>query len=107
MWTFGAGGRYTAFNSGRGWPYAQLIVGAAVAHTSIGDEDGIDDDDLSDTEKAFLLQPGVGVTWLAGDGWGPLRPGRYRRTFFDEPDDVDDSINNQFRIFVGARMILE
>ena len=30
----------------------------------------------------------------------------YRRTFFEELEDVEDS-NNQFRVFFGARMILD
>jgi hypothetical protein len=105
MWSFGAGPRFTGFNPGRAWPYAQVIVGAVVAHSSI-DDDAFDED-LSDTQTSFMLQPGVGMTFVAGDGWGIFGQFDYRRTFFEEPDDVDSSINNQFRIFVGARMILE
>ena len=103
MFHFGAGPRWTGFGAGRAWPYAQVIVGAAVAHTSV-EIAGVD---LGDTETAFMLQPGVGVTLVAGDGWGMFGQIDYRRTFFDEPDDTDDSINNQFRVFVGFRMILD
>ena len=61
----------------------------------------------SDTETAFMVQPGVGVTFVGGDGWGMFGQADYRRTFFDEPDDTEDSVNNQFRVFVGFRMILD
>jgi hypothetical protein len=103
MFHFAAGPRWTGFGSGRAWPYAQVLVGAAVAHASLD----IDDEDESDTETAFMIQPGVGVTFVAGDGWGVFGQFDYRRTFFDEPDDTEDSINNQFRVFVGFRMILD
>ena len=78
-----------------------MLVGAAIAHASV--DRAIDDD--SETETAFMVQPGFGVTFVAGDGWGLFAQADFRRTFFDEPDDVEDSINNQFRLFIGARMI--
>ena len=92
-WNYGVGGRWTGFNSGRLWPFAQVIIGGETLHSSI-DAAGID---VSDTQNSFTLQPGVGIVGQVD----------YRRTFFDEPDDTDDSINNQFRVFVGARMILD
>jgi hypothetical protein len=104
MWHLAAGPRFTGFNTGRAWPYAQVLVGAAIAHASL-DDDAFED--LSDTETAFMVQPGFGVTFVAGDGWGIFGQVDYRRTFFEEADDVEDSVNNQFRIFVGARMILD
>jgi hypothetical protein len=54
-----------------------------------------------------MVQPGVGATFIGGDGWGVFGQVDYRRTFFDEPDDTENSINNQFRIYVGLRMILD
>ena len=47
------------------------------------------------------------VTFVAGDGWGIFAQADYRRTFFEEADDADPSINNGFRLFIGARMILD
>jgi hypothetical protein len=102
MWHIGAGARWTGFGPRKLWPYAQVIVGAAIAHVS-AEFDGLDD---SDTETSFMLQPGAGVTFVAGDGWGIFGQVDYRRTFFEEADD-DDNFNNQFRVFVGARMILD
>jgi hypothetical protein len=103
MWHIGAGARFSGFGPRRLWPYGQVLVGAAIAHTSV-EFAGVDE---SDTETSFMVQPGVGFTFVAGDGWGIFGQVDYRRTFFDEPDDVDDSVNNQFRLFVGARMILD
>ena len=103
MWHLAAGARFTGFSNRPLWPYAQVLVGAAIAHSSI--DFGGDDD--SETETAFMVQPGFGVTLVAGDGWGIFGQVDYRRTFFDEPDGADPSVNNQFRIFIGARMILD
>lgn len=100
----GVGPRWTGFGRGRMWPYAQVLVGAAIARNSVDVGSG---DDISDTDTAFLIQPGVGATFIAGDGWGVFGQVDYRRTFFDEPDNTDSSINNQFRIYVGVRMILD
>jgi len=102
-WNFGVGGRWTGFNGGRVWPFAQMLVGAEVLHSSAE----VADIDTSETETSFMLQPGVGVNFVVADGFGLLGQVDYRRTFFDEPDDVEDSVNNQFRVFVGARMILD
>lgn len=104
MFHFAAGPRWTRMGVGRAWPYAQVLVGAAVGRTGFGDTAGVDD---SDTDAAFMLQPGVGVTMVSGDGWGVFGQFDYRRTFFDEPDDTDNSINNQFRVYFGLRMILD
>ena len=104
MWNFGVGARVTGFRAGRVWPYAQVIVGAAVAHSSVEDNQT---GDLSDTQTAFMLQPGVGFTFVAGDGWGLFGQVDYRRTFFDAPENTRNNVNNHFRLFVGARMILD
>jgi hypothetical protein len=102
-WNFGVGGRWTGFNSGRVWPFAQVLIGAEVLSVS-AEGPGFDE---SDTETSFMVQPGVGVNFVVADGFGLVGQVDYRRTFFDEPDDVEDSVNNQFRIFIGARMILD
>ena len=91
------------FGSQRAWPYVQVLAGAAVGHSSV-EIAAIESDD---TDTAFMLQPGVGATLVGGDGWGVFGQVDYRRTFFDEPDNTEDSINNQFRVFVGLRMILD
>jgi hypothetical protein len=104
MWHIAAGPRFTGFSNRPLWPYGQVLAGLAIAHASFDFDNGEDD---SETETAFMVQPGFGVTFVAGDGWGLFGQVDYRRTFFEEDDDVEDSINNQFRIFIGARMILD
>ena len=104
MWHVAAGPRFTGFSKSRLWPYGQVLAGLAIAHSSL-EFDNVADD--SETETAFMVQPGFGMTLVAGDGWGIFGQVDYRRTFFDEPDDADPSVNNGFRIFIGARMILD
>jgi hypothetical protein len=103
MWHLAAGPRFTGFNKGRLWPYGQVLVGVAIAHSMLE----LNNDDETETESAFMVQPGFGVTLVAGDGWGLFAQADYRRSFFEEADDADPSINNGFRIFIGARMILD
>ena len=103
MFHFAAGPRWARHGAGRLWPYAQVLGGVALARSS-SDFAGVDD---SDTDAAFMLQPGVGVTMVGGDGWGVFGQVDYRRTFFDEPDNTEDSVNNQFRVYVGVRMLLD
>ncbi|HEY7172003.1 MAG TPA: outer membrane beta-barrel protein [Vicinamibacterales bacterium] len=102
MWNFGAGPRWTGFGTGKTWPYAQALAGLAVSHTNLDVTGG-----TSDTHASFMVQPGVGVTFVAGDGWGVFGQVDYRRTFFDEPAGTEHSMNNQFRVFAGVRMILD
>jgi hypothetical protein len=102
MWNFGAGPRWTGFGTGTSWPYAQVLAGVAVSHTNFDVGGG-----LSDTHGSFMVQPGIGMTFVTGDGWGVFGQVDYRRTFFEEPTNVAHSMNNQFRVFAGLRMILD
>ena len=104
MWNFGAGPRWTGFKAGSTWwPYAQVLAGLELLHVH-AEFEGVDD---SDTETAFMIQPGFGATFVGGDGWGIFGQVDYRRTFFDEADDSDSSPNNGFRFLIGARLILD
>jgi hypothetical protein len=102
LWNFGAGPRWTMFGAGSSWPYAQVLAGLAVSHSNLDAVGG-----TSDTRSSFMLQPGIGMTLLAGDGWGVFGQVDYRRTFFDEPADIEHSLNNQIRVFAGVRVILD
>ena len=53
-----------------------------------------------------MLQPGVGVHFIAGDGWGIVTQVDYRRVFLDE-DESGDSGENSFRVFAGVRLLLD
>jgi hypothetical protein len=115
-WTFAAGPRWNSRGDRRIWPFAQVLAGAAVARGSI-EVAGLD---VSDTRTHFMLQPGVGVNIIGGDGWGIVGQVDYRRLFVGDDDDDDgdvedgddfadddDNGENQFRVFVGVRMILD
>jgi outer membrane protein with beta-barrel domain len=102
MWNFGAGPRWTGFGSKSSWPYAQVLAGIAVSHMTL-DTAGVS----SDTRSSFMVQPGIGMTFVAGDGWGVFGQVDYRRTFFDEATNPAGNVNNQFRVFAGLRMILD
>jgi len=95
FWNFGAGPR---FNSrpmgGKVWPYAQFLFGGL--HVRGGG--------FSDTR--FSLQPGGGVNINAGDGWGVVFQGDYRRVFLDE-ETTGETGQNQGRFFAGIRLLLD
>jgi hypothetical protein len=101
-WNFGAGPRLNLRRHPRLWPYAQVLGG--FLHARASTEIGGVDFDASDTK--FMLQPGGGVNWVAGDGWGIVGAVDYRRVFLDEDED-GESGENQFRVFIGLRMILD
>ena len=102
FWHLGAGPRFNARPAGRIWPFGQLLVG--LAHVRASAE--INDEDFSDSETRFMLQPGVGVNVIGGDGWGIVGQVDYRRVFLDEEED-GQSGENEVRVFVGFRWILD
>jgi hypothetical protein len=53
-----------------------------------------------------MIQPGIGATVVAGDGWGVFGQVDYRRLFLDEDED-GNSGRNDLRFFVGVRVILD
>lgn len=101
-WTIGVGPRWNMRNSPRLWPYGQVLVGALHARSSatvLGEE-------FDSSATRFMVQPGVGVNWVAGDGWGIVGAVDYRRVVLDEDED-GESGENQVRVFLGIRMILD
>lgn len=98
-----AGGvRWTGRSKPTFWPYGQVLAGALIERAS-QDGPGID---FSDTTTNLMIQPGIGATFVAGDGWGIFGQVDYRRVFLDE-DEVGVSGRNDVRVFIGARMILD
>ncbi len=95
VWNFGAGPRFNARPmGGKVWPFAQVLVGAVHARGG----------GASDTR--FQVQPGGGVNINAGDGWGVVFQGDYRRVFLDE-EEFGESGQNQGRFFAGIRLLLD
>lgn len=95
-----AGPRWTGRTNPRIWPYGQVLAGALV--TRVGETPFGD----ADTLTRFMLQPGVGVNFVAGDGWGFVTQVDYRRVFLDEDEDFASG-RNDMRVFLGLRMILD
>jgi len=93
---FAGGPRWTARSKGAIWPFVQVLAGGLWARSS-GDAFG----GSSSSETHFMVQPGGGVVFVTGDGWGILGQVDYRRVF------VPDQGVNQFRGMVGFRMILD
>jgi opacity protein-like surface antigen len=102
FWHLGAGPRLSARRSPRATPFAQLIVGWLHARQSV-EFAGVDE---SGSSNHFMLQPGGGISVQAGDGWSVVGSVDYRRVFIEDLDE-DESGENQFRVFFGARMLLD
>jgi hypothetical protein len=91
---FAGGPRWTGRNTGGVWPFVQVLAGGLWARSN-------GDTVASSSESHFMLQPGAGVIFVAGDGWGIVGQVDYRRVF------VPDAGVNQVRGMVGFRMILD
>jgi hypothetical protein len=96
-----AGGARWNMRRGRFWPYGQVLAGVIQDRLNMDSQFG---DDVSQT--SFMLQPGIGATFIAGDGWGLFGQVDYRRVFLDEEENLSDG-RNDVRLFIGARMILD
>jgi len=102
LWHAAAGPRWSARGNPRIWPYVQVLAGVGVSHVSADGTSGGDD-----TSANFLVQPGAGVTFVAGDGWGLFGQVDYRRLVLDKDENFGASGRNDVRVFLGARMILD
>ena len=101
LFNVGAGPRWTHRSTAKVWPFAQVLGGFVHARAST-DLAGVD----SDSRTKFMLQPGAGAVVVAGDGWGIVGQVDYRRVFLDKDKD-GESGENEFRVFVGIRFILD
>ena len=97
---FGGGPRWTSRSNAKVWPFVQVIAGGVYQHARF------DALDASDSSTNFMLQPGGGAVFVVGDGLGIVGQVDYRR-LFTSADANGDSGQNQFRVFVGLRMILD
>jgi hypothetical protein len=103
---FGAGPRFQLLrDSGRVRPYVQILGGISHARFS-SDFDTPLFDDVEESDTAFMLQPGVGVTIDNGGTWGLTGSVDYRRGFFDAGPGLGFSNTNEIRVFFGARMFI-
>ena len=95
IWNFGVGPRFNGRPMGaRAWPYFQFLIGGELDRAS-GESDG-----------HFMIQPGGGINFNAGDGWGVVIGADYRRSFLDEAES-GASGRNAFRVLGGVRVLLD
>lgn len=104
---YAVGLRVTGHNAGRFWPYGQVLFGGTTSRFDFEfDDDAVEDGLDSDTTTKFMIQPGIGATVVGGDGWGVFGQVDYRRIFLNEDED-GASGRNDFRLFLGLRVILD
>lgn len=106
-----AGGPRVNFGGDKFRPFAQILAGVG--------QDRVNSDAGDSSTTNFILQPGIGGTIVMGDGWGIVGQIDYRRVFLGDNDDLDElddledledelsNGRNDFRIFIGFRMILD
>jgi hypothetical protein len=102
LWHLAAGPRWSAFGSSGVTPFVQVLGGWMHARSSV-EVAGVE---VSGSSHHFMVQPGVGVSMEAGDGWSVVTSFDYRRVFIDDEGD-GESGENQYRVFVGLRMLLD
>ena len=112
IWHLAGGARFTSRKNPKIWPYGQLLAGVVGSHISGDAVDVLNGESVSNT--SFMLQPGAGATFAAGDGWGIFGQVDYRRVFLNvDEDEIPGSFSNlsdgrnDFRFFIGFRMILD
>jgi len=94
LYHFGAGPRITA-TKGRVLPYAQVLAGGVHTRADLTTAPGAP---FSDSDNAFMLQPGAGVIFVLTHTFGAIAEVNYRRVFFkNDPD-------NETRLFTGVRI---
>lgn len=91
---FGAGFRVSGRANPRVTPFVQVLAGGV--HTNA--DRTVAGVNISDSDTAFMLQPGGGLSIGAGGAWSAVVQADYRYAFFKEEGD------SEFRIVVGARV---
>jgi hypothetical protein len=108
LFHYAGGVRFTGHNAGRAWPYGQVLIGGATIHTStdFDDESLANALESSNTRTRFIIQPGIGITLVGGDGWGAFGQVDYRRLFLKEDEDAASG-RNDVRVYLGLRVMLD
>ena len=104
LWHFGAGPRWSLRRSPAVTPYVQVLAGVANLRASV-EASGVD---ISGSDTGFMLQPGGGISVMAGDGWAVFGSVDYRRVFLGDDSEVGSGEDeNEFRFLFGIRMVLD
>ena len=101
----GAGPRFVVVRDGNIRPHVQVLGG--LSRASFGTDitlPGETPTSVEGSDTAFMLQPGVGVTFGGVDSRVGLALGiDYRRAFFDEGAGLGLANTNEVRFFLGVR----
>jgi len=103
LWHFGAGPRWSSRRSPKVTPYVQVLAGVANLRSSV-ETSGVE---ISGSDTGFMLQPGGGISVMAGDGWAVFGSVDYRRVFLGDDGEVSGGDENEYRFLFGVRMQLE
>ena len=102
-WHLAGGGRYTYRGHDRLWPYGQFLIGMVQDRAS-GLLNGFD---IDRSITSLMFQPGGGVTYKLGEGWGVFGQVDFRRVVLDEENANNLSGGrNDFRLFLGAKVFI-
>jgi len=97
FYTFGAGPRWSLAGTTAGRrpivPFAQIVAGAAKTHADLR----LNGTRFTDSDWAFMLQPGAGVTVPLTPVLSAMAQVDYRRSFFETAE-------NEFRFVFGVRV---
>ena len=98
LYTFGGGVRWSRRTVSRLVPFAQFLAGAALMRSRADVAGGT----LTVSQTKWMVQPGGGVNFLIGKGWGIVGEADFRRILLDENEDGRSGLN-QLELFTGIR----
>ena len=99
VWHVAGGLRWTFRQNPRIAPYGQFLAGPVITNVNT------DLQDFSNTNTNFMVQPGGGIYFAVGGGWGLVGQADLRHVFLDEEESLAGS-RNDLRVFLGIRMRL-
>lgn len=102
------GGRFLIVRDARIRPHLQVLGGISRATFSSETEvPGGLPIEVEGSDTAFMLQPGIGVTFATSEAVGFAFALDYRRAFFDEGAGLAFGDTNEIRFFFGVRFSIE
>lgn len=104
----GGGGRFLIVRDGRVRPHLQILGGVSRASfSSQFDPPGGMPVDIEGSDTAFMVQPGIGFTFAAGESANLALALDYRRAFFEEGAGLGYADTNEIRFWIGVRFSLD
>jgi hypothetical protein len=101
------GGRFLFVRDGRVRPHLQVLGGISRASFASSFASGGMTTVLESSDTAFMLQPGIGVTFATAETVALAIGVDYRRAFFDEGAGLGFSDTNEIRFVIGIRFSME